>query len=643
MVKFSLFTVTLFVILANRTHAATLLPSGGEFLHGNGIISSQHNQMAISSTSKNNVISWNDFSVGKDHYVQFDNNNYLNLVRSSNPSVINGTIQSLPGGKVHIVNPNGITLGKDSTFLSDGITLSTSKVGTEQINAFLDGNGFTPSKKGMGNITLLGKVTTKNLLLDGNRILIRDIGNISYGTMISPPTNRLTNVNGEKFVIYSSSKRIDIGGNKDINLKEDYGFTKENGAVSQLGKTAISDKNDFLNIQNDLSGEYFITNDINLGEISNGVASNSAFTGKLDGAYNTISYTLKSDNPSNRYIGLIGRLDNATVENLKIENSKIELNNISGTTYVGGLAGSIKGSHLANIQVNNLNVNAFCDTSTEVYIGGITGSFDSSLTNTTIKNISSSLDKNSQYYKAKVGIIAGINNDELKLSGSIFANGDNLKISEFGKNNSNTSINNSFTNNNAADYIKMDGLMQNKNFYCPYFIDSDFMFIYDNSNPKEYNYDELVNNPYFKHEDYVDISHEYTDPIKYIGVYSHIYKSKENGTKYYFVHNNTFTEKADHKIKITGIDYNENLKNHLNLINKKIKYYSQNYKKYEAEDTSDTIHINKEEMNTDSIYAYRLNLSDEFIYNPIFLASVGISKDETRLVAKNRQKERYYI
>ena len=48
-------------------------------------------------------------------------------------------------------------------------------------------------------------------------------------------------------------------------------------------------------------------------------------------------------------------------------------------------------------------------------------------------------------------------------------------------------------------------------------------------------------------------------------------------------------------------------------------------------------------MNTDSIYAYRLNLSYEFIYNPIFLASVGISKDETRLVAKNRQKERYYI
>ena len=51
---------------------------------------------------------------------------------------------------------------------------------------------------------------------------------------------------GEKFVIYSSSKRIDIGGSKDINLKEDYGFTKENGTVSQLGKTAISDKMIFL-------------------------------------------------------------------------------------------------------------------------------------------------------------------------------------------------------------------------------------------------------------------------------------------------------------------------------------------------------------------------------------------------------------
>lgn len=640
--KLSLFTITIFILLANRVHAAALLPSGGEFLHGNGVISSQRNQMAISSTSKNNVISWNDFSVGKDHLVQFDNKNYLNLIRSSNPSVINGTIQSLPGGKVYIVNPNGITLGKDSSFLSDGITLSTSKVGTEQINAFLEGNGFVPSKKGMGNITLLGKVTTKNLLLDGNRVLIKDIGNISYGTMISPPTNRLTNVDGEKFVIYSSSKRIDIGGSKDINLKEDYGFTKENGTVSQLGKTAISDKNDFLNIQNDLSGEYFITNDINLGEISNAIASNSSFTGKLDGAYNTISYTLKTDNPSNRYIGLFGKLDNAIVENIKIENSKIELDNISDTTYVGGLAGSIKGSHLANIQVNNLNVAANCDTLADVYIGGITGSFDSSLTNTTIENISSSLDKNSQYYKVKIGIFAGINNDDLKFSGSIFANEVNLKFSEFGKNNSNISINNSFTNN-STDYIKMDGLMQNKNFYCPYFIDSDFMFIYDNSNPKEYNYAELVNNPYFRHEDYVDISYEYTDPIKYIGVYSHVYNSKENGTKYYFVHNNTASQRADHKIKITGIDYKENLKNHLNLINKKIKYYSQNYKSYEAEDSLDTIDINKEEMNTDSIYAYRLNLSEDFIFNPKFLASVGISKENTRLVAMNSKNGRNYI
>lgn len=642
MIKFTLFSVTLIALFANQIRATPLLPTGGQFIHGNGVISSQHNQMSITSNSKNNVITWNDFSVGKDHYVQFDNKNYINLVRSSNPSVINGSIQSLPGGRVHIVNPNGITLGKDSSFLSDGITLSTSKVATDQINAFLEGNGFSPSKKGMGNITLLGKITTKNLTIDGNRVLIRDIGNIKYGTMTTPPTNRLTNVNGEKFVIYSSSNRIDIGGSKDINLNNDYGFTKENGTVSQLGKTPISDKNEFLNIQNDLSGEYFITNDINLGEISNGIAYSSEFTGKLDGAFNTITYTIKSDNPSGKYIGLFGKIDNATVENLKIENSKIELANISDSTYVGGLAGSIKGSYLANIQVNNLKVDVFSDTSTDVCIGGVAGIFDSSLSNSTIENISSSLNKDSQYNKALVGIVAGINNDDLRLSGSIFANGVNQKFTEFGENNSNTSINKTFTNYNT-DYIKMDGLMQNKNFYCPYFIESDFNFIYDNSNPKEYSYSELVNNPYFRNEDYVNISHEYTDPVKYIGIYSHIYSSKDNGTKYYFVHNNTISQNADHKIRISGIDYKENLKNQLILINKKLKYFSQNNKSYKTEDSTDTIEINKEEMNTDSIYAYRLNLSDEFIFNPKFLASVGISKDETRLVAMNNKKGKMYI
>ena len=86
-----------------------------------------------------------------------------------------------------------------------------------------------------------------------------------------------------------------------------------------------------------------------------------------------------------------------------------------------------------------------------------------------------------------------------------------------------------------------------------------------------------------------------------------------------------------------------NLKNHLNLINKKIKYYSQNYKNVKAKDILDTIDISKDEMNTDSIYAYRLNLSEDFIFNPKFLASVGISKDKTRLVAMNSKKGRNYI
>ena len=91
---------------------ATNLPSGFQNIYGNAQMdmSEDKKSMMIASNSLNNVLSWKDFSIGKNNKVVFDFNNYLNLVKGPNKSVISGELSAT--GNVIIVNPNGISLEK---------------------------------------------------------------------------------------------------------------------------------------------------------------------------------------------------------------------------------------------------------------------------------------------------------------------------------------------------------------------------------------------------------------------------------------------------------------------------------------------------------------------------------------------------
>ena len=83
---------------ATCVHASSVLPTGGLVLHGGAqIFESNNNSMYISSSTDKNVISWETFNVGKNSSVTFDNKAYLNLVRGSKASVIEGSIYTNTG------------------------------------------------------------------------------------------------------------------------------------------------------------------------------------------------------------------------------------------------------------------------------------------------------------------------------------------------------------------------------------------------------------------------------------------------------------------------------------------------------------------------------------------------------------------
>ncbi len=103
-----------------------------------------------------------------------------------------------------------------------------------------------------------------------------------------------------------------------------------------------------------------------------------AFNGSFNGQGYTISH-LSINLPTTNYVGLIGYTNGSSISNLTLT-----VDNITGSSYVGGLAGQLNSTTVSNCSVT---VNAGKTVSGSSYVGGIAGYFNGgtiSNTNTTI-------------------------------------------------------------------------------------------------------------------------------------------------------------------------------------------------------------------------------------------------------------------
>lgn len=550
------YSVLCLAMLPFLSHAA-VLPTGERIISGDISIERGDRSLYLSSKDQYNVIAWDDFSVSADAAVCLDNKAYLNIVQSDKASVIDGYIAGVPDSRFYLFNPNGITVGKTAFIDASEVTLSTSALDQKSIDNFIDCGSLEFSKNGMGKIKLLGSVSSDNVTIDGSQVIIADIDRITPRGFEGNSVSDNMSVN-----ITSSVKRIDIGGRKDIDFKEKYSLSADDGLVDHTGKKVIYNSEDFLKIKNNPSSDYFIADDINLNDLSAPVTESVAFTGSIDGAFNQLTFNMKTSGSQYQNIGLFSALKNAKISNLKINNASITVDSPASSGKIGALAGTISGAVINNVEINGFDVKLSNVRGNTVYIGAVAGNAGNSNTvSNLIGSFSEKTNERIQNFKSyKAGTLFG------KQSGFVEQNGlliiddmrNQAQLSYAGVNDSGTELNITHSsklllsdNLYTSGFIDDNGHLSNKDFYCPFFIPKDIEITYNRDNPNIFNYSKTLYDDIFNTYDYADVNFNYpSGEIYKPGVYTHSYVNKKPEAHFYFTDGDRKGSSLTHTITI---------------------------------------------------------------------------------------------
>jgi len=143
-------------------------------------ISTVASQMNITGSAANNVMNWQTFSIANGETVQFDAKNYLNLVRGTFKSEINGALNGT--GNIYLINPNGILFGSTAQVNVGNLVASTRAIDSVDADSFATSGAnplATAATAAAGDIVNLGKLQTASLMLEGNNITIQNAADIT--------------------------------------------------------------------------------------------------------------------------------------------------------------------------------------------------------------------------------------------------------------------------------------------------------------------------------------------------------------------------------------------------------------------------------------------------------------------------------
>ena len=337
----------------------------------------------VTSTVKNNIVNWKDFSVDKGETVRFDKgvtgetaNNYLNVVTGDQRSDIRGAIQG--GNDVYIVNPQGILIDSGATVNVGNLYLSTTPPENLSKDTFA-ADGSSPlvntSATAAGNVVNMGKIEAKTVTVEGDTIKFVDMADVSAtGDNVKLTANNEILL-GQK----SSSASSASSSTSDTSSSDNGGVTLANVATPSTSNqpyqtnttpenfTVITDQNDLdTTVRNAPSGKYWLKNNISM---SGTFAPISSFSGTLDGNY----YEIQGLNVSTSdYAGLFSTITGtennpAKVYDLGIRNATIETTDKK--KYAGGLAGKADYADITNVYVAGGTITA----ANSKYAGGILG------------------------------------------------------------------------------------------------------------------------------------------------------------------------------------------------------------------------------------------------------------------------------
>lgn len=396
-------------VIANNT-----LPSGWQFVHGEGNIASSGLEMNITQNGQNAVIKWNDFSVGGNATVNFDytgkdNFNTLNYVNSGKVSQIYGTINAQHegyNGNIFIVNTAGVQIGPSAQINVGSLHVSSNTLDDNALKNFYDNaheDKFALGGTGNADAVLmsLGNINATNVTFEGDGRIVIDserikdaagdeklnYQNINIKTSETNKNNIIIGYEAYDETITNGS----VVGYANKNTDEAIAtVTTENG-TSQYTKANgymwVEDVEQLQAINTNLGGNYALRNSIDatstddggagfkpIGLDENGKLKDTGFTGKFDGIdYNIFGLTI-NNNYTN--VGLFGETNGATINNVTLVGGSV-----TGAAHVGAVVGSaLNGTVISNV-INSASVNGIDGTNGN-NIGGIVGVAD----DTTITN-----------------------------------------------------------------------------------------------------------------------------------------------------------------------------------------------------------------------------------------------------------------
>lgn len=339
-------------------------PSGGKVEAGSAAIVNAAKAVNITSITKNNVISWQDFSIAKDETVKFDGgnktNNYLNIIRGANTSQIDGKIEG--GNDVYIVNPNGVIFGKGASVNVGNLYVSTRYVSDDVAqNAYSANNMATvmdsTDKKMASDVVNMGHISADKVVAEGKNIrFMNTAGNMTNANTVELRSDdgyiHVGNADGASDAKYSgkttgpSGTAINIDWYKTVSADD----VKNNKSIIGAGGSN--------------SGNYMLTENVVLDGSENNITPVSNFTGKFDGMFNTVS---NANINSSSEAGIFGTTDGARIENFGVVNSIVNSN--LKNMGAGAIVGNAKNSILKNVYNEGTNITAL----TSQRAGGIVG------------------------------------------------------------------------------------------------------------------------------------------------------------------------------------------------------------------------------------------------------------------------------
>lgn len=248
------------LILPALSHAE--LPVHPTVVHGNAMIDTVGNQMTVTN-SPNAIINWQEFSIGADQGVHFQQpdaaSQVLNRVVGDDPSNILGSLSS--NGGVWLINPHGVLFGQNARIDVGALVASTLDI--SNIDFMAGKYSFHGGGTGSGGVTNQGVVHTSfggrvwlvgeqvrnegliqtsggnTVLAAGKAIELIDSGAPNVVVRVSAPENRAINLGS----LVADGGSVDIHGgivNQEGIVRADSVGTDSTGRILFKASDALN-------------------------------------------------------------------------------------------------------------------------------------------------------------------------------------------------------------------------------------------------------------------------------------------------------------------------------------------------------------------------------------------------------------------